>query len=267
MKRVKKTNRLHPGKVGRPPTSALSKDSPVSLSSETSSSESDSDYDSDSSASPPPEKSPLPSTRPTKAADAMRYDTIKAVWFPRNKFVENERILKGLADFWEVVRTIRERWKNDKEDVKKALEAKKISEVSMLKERVEGQLDMMEKVLKAATEFGHPDLLSAYVYPLPFSFPPYLSAHAILVMTACTLVKSSVDRARTNVGLLLIKIKMNAANTRTRTRVLMAMICCFASLGPSSSHAKHDTNTQIPILQSSRIELVNSGHKNWPRYE
>lgn len=172
MKRVKKTNKLHIQKLGRPPTSALNKGSPVSLSSETESSDSESDYDSDSSASPPPEKSPLPAVKPTKAVDLVRYNTIKAVWFPRNKFVENNAILKGLAEFWEVVRTIRERWKNDREAVKKALEAKQESELPLLRERVENQLEMMEVVLKAAAEFGHPDLLSAYVYSPALSLVP-----------------------------------------------------------------------------------------------
>ena len=174
-KRQKKATKLHIQKTGQPLPTASSKGSPVSLSSETESSDdddSDSSYDSDS--SPPPEKSPLPATRPLKAVDAVRYDTIKAVWFPRNKFAENARILKGLADLWEVIRTIRDRWKSDRDAVKKALELKQESELPLLRERVDKQLEMMETVLSAAVEFGHPDLLSAYVFFLrPF---PYLQA-------------------------------------------------------------------------------------------
>ncbi len=165
LKRVKKT-KLHIQRTDRSLQLPTNKGSPVSLSSETESSDDgsdDSDYDSDS--SPPPEKSPLPASRPQKAVEAVRYDTIKAVWSPRNKFAENERILKGLADLWEVVRTIRDRWKSDRDAVKKALEAKQDSELPLLRERVEKQLEMMEAVLTAASEFGHTDLLSAYVYP------------------------------------------------------------------------------------------------------
>lgn len=165
MKRAKKT-KLHGLKPGRSLQTPTSKGSPVSLSSETESSGDDSDSPYESDSSPPPEKSPLPASRPQKAVEAVRYDTIKAVWFPRNKFAENDRILKGLADLWEVVRTIRDRWKTDRDAVKKALESKQDSELPLLRERVDKQLEMMEAVLTAAVEFGHPDLLSAYVSPL-----------------------------------------------------------------------------------------------------
>jgi hypothetical protein len=157
MKRVKKT-RVHTVKPGRPLQTVPSKGSPVELSSESESDDdTDSSYESDS--SPPPEKSPLPAVRPQKAVEAVQYDTMKAVWLPRNKFAENERILKGLSELWEVVRTIRDRWKSDRDAVKKA-----IGELPLLKERVEKQVEMMEAVLSAAIEFGHNDLLSAYVY-------------------------------------------------------------------------------------------------------
>jgi hypothetical protein len=168
MKRAKKT-KAHVPKPGRSLQVLTSKGSPVSLSSETDSSDDDTDSSYDSDSSPPPEKSPLPTSRPQKAVEAVRYDTIKAVWFPRNKFAENIRILKGLADLWEVVRTIRDRWKADRDAVKKAIESKHDSELPLLRERVDKQLEMMEAVLIAAVEFGHPDLLSAYVLPLsPF---------------------------------------------------------------------------------------------------
>ncbi|KIW07837.1 uncharacterized protein PV09_01755 [Verruconis gallopava] len=160
MKRVRKT-KLSTPKPSRPLQSTSGKGSPVSLSSETESSDYDSDSSYDSDASPPPEKSPLPPSRPQKAVEAVRYDTIKAVWLPRNKFAENEKILKGLADLWEVVRTIKDRWKTDRDAVKKALELKQDSELPLLRERVEKQLELMEAVLNAAVEFGHPDLLSA----------------------------------------------------------------------------------------------------------
>lgn len=138
----------------------------MSLSSATDSSdaESDSSYESDS---PEPEASPLPASRPQKAMEIVRYDTIKAVWLPRNKFAENSKILQGMGALWEVTRTIRDRWNQDRDAVKKAVETKKDGELPLLKERVEKQREMMEAVLKASVQYGHPDLLSAYVYPFP----------------------------------------------------------------------------------------------------
>lgn len=181
MKRVKKS-KSHVSKAPRPLQTLTSKGSPVSLSSETESSDDDSDYSSDySDASPPPEKTPLPSTRPQKAVEAVRYDTIKAVWLPRNKFAENDKILKGLADLWEVVRTIRDRWKTDRDAVKKALESKQDNELPLLRERVDKQLEMMEAVLTAAVDFGHHDLLSAYVCPYT---PPVCTSNRLFVSRA-----------------------------------------------------------------------------------
>jgi hypothetical protein len=116
------------------------------------------------------EPSPLPATRPQAPVEAVRYDTIKAVWLPRNVYAQKESIRAGLKDFWEVVKTIRDRWKTDNDAVKQATEAKKHSELPLLKERVDKQREMIEVSLKAAIEHGHPDILRAYV--LPISYPP-----------------------------------------------------------------------------------------------
>ena len=259
-KRAKKT-KLHLQKIGQPMRTPASKDSPVSLSSETESSDDDSDSSYDSDGSPPPEKSPLPATRPQKAVEAVRYDTIKAVWFPRNKYAENQRILKGLADLWEVVRTIRDRWKSDREAVKKALELKQEGELPLLRERVEKQLEMMEAVLSAASEFGHQDLLSAYVFS-PTSLTFHVMQHSTHAFT----------RDAHNSALLLYDLfKLPSFATCTGFTVLAKVLADRMSRTLQDLQSRerfmhsiytksfHDhMNRRTKIYQSLR------GHKNWP---
>ena len=131
-------------------------------------SEDESTYGSSEEETPQP---PIPATRPTSAMDAVRYDTIKSLWYPPIRSASREEIVKSLEDFWEVVRTIRDRWKSDASAVKDAEEAKKVNEIPLLKERVSRQRDMLETALRSALEAGHQDVVEQYVYPiLPISF-------------------------------------------------------------------------------------------------
>jgi hypothetical protein len=146
------------------PTSALSAGSPQSKasldsSSESESSDDDSEYDSSDSEEEEAEPSPLPAARPPQPLEGVRYDAMKAVWLPRNRSAEAQQIRTGLKDFWEVVRTIRDRWKTDNEAVKRAIDTKKDGEVPMLKDRVNNQRNMLEVALRAALEHGHPDII------------------------------------------------------------------------------------------------------------
>lgn len=156
---AKRTKKIHVPKY-RPSVAGQSPASPSSES-ESSDYESDSDYDSE----PEPEKFPLPGDRPQDAIGATRYDSAKAVFLPRNVYVENEALRLGLKNFWNLIKTIRERWNKDSEAVKEAADAKKDSELPMLRDRVKNQKDMMKVALDTAIEFGHQDLIRAYVFP------------------------------------------------------------------------------------------------------
>jgi len=106
---------------------------------------------------------PLPATRPTKALEAVKYDTIKTLWRVPYRSVEGDDIRKGLTEFWEIIRTIRDRWKSDTLTAKAAEDAKKVNEIPLLKERVENQRDLLEAVLGAAVAEGHRDIVEQYV--------------------------------------------------------------------------------------------------------
>ncbi|KAJ9657902.1 hypothetical protein H2201_008011 [Coniosporium apollinis] len=167
-KKPPRKSKITAPKAARPKTAANArsptaiKDESPESSSETSSSDDDSEYESSDDELEITEPSPLPASRPQEPLQAVRYDVIKALWLPRKKAAEAEQIRNALKDFWEVVRTIRDRWKSDTADLKQAEEAKKESEVPRLKSRVKAQRDMIQMALKTAIEHGHPDIIRLF---------------------------------------------------------------------------------------------------------
>ncbi|KAK8255628.1 hypothetical protein HDK77DRAFT_39408 [Phyllosticta capitalensis] len=149
---AEKLMRTKPFGLGSP---ATIKDEATSSSSETESSEEDSDYSSDEE---PPEPSPLPAVRPTEMLQRVRYDTIKALWRPRNLPVSAEDIRIAIRDFWEIVSTIRNRFKGDKQALQDA-EEKKMRDLDQLRDRVKDQRDQFEMAVKCALEHGHPGII------------------------------------------------------------------------------------------------------------
>ena len=101
------------------------------------------------------ETSPLPAKRPDSPKEATEYDTVKALWRGKRKSLNSDTIRKGLGDFWEIVKTIRDRWKTDVTAVTDAEAKNRANELPLLKSRVKDQRDMMEAAFKAALKYGH----------------------------------------------------------------------------------------------------------------
>jgi hypothetical protein len=118
-----------------------------------------SDYDSEYTDDEEDEPSPLPPVRPDEPHGAVRYDIIKATWHPRRSPVGAEKIRNSLRDVWEVLATIQKRWRADSKAVTDAEDQKKTGELPVLKDRVGSQRDLLQSALKAALEYGHPDVL------------------------------------------------------------------------------------------------------------
>lgn len=124
--------------------------------------ESDSDSGSDSDVSLYSDESdddmagaPLPNKRPEESAKgAVEYDTIKALWRNKRKTVDASSIRKGLGDFWEVVKTIRDRWKADTQAVQDAEAKKRVGDLALLKGRVKDQRDLLEVAFRATLKHG-----------------------------------------------------------------------------------------------------------------
>jgi hypothetical protein len=121
----------------------------------TDSSDDDSEYTDDEEDEP----SPLPPARPDEPHGAVRYDIIKATWHPRRSPVGLENIRNSLRDIWEILGTIQKRWRADSKAVTDAEDQKKTGELPVLKDRVSSQRDLLQSALKAALEYGHPDVL------------------------------------------------------------------------------------------------------------
>lgn len=147
-------------KAQRPPTKQWQPMVGVKYEGQSSSEESsDEDDSSEYSEDELAEPSPLPPRRPDSPLDAVKYDTIKALWQSKRFQVDSDMIRTGLKDYWEVVRTIRDRWKTDSTAVTDAEMKKRIGELPLLKSRVKDQRDMIEVAFKAALEYGHPSIL------------------------------------------------------------------------------------------------------------
>lgn len=138
-------------------STAAQSTSPIKYEHDSSSEEDSSDDDDDSSYTSDEdlEGSPLPNKRPDNPKDAVGYDTIKALWRSKRKAVDSETVKKALVDFWDVVKTIRDRWKSDSDALKAAEEKKKAGELPLLESRVKDQREMIESAFKAALKHGH----------------------------------------------------------------------------------------------------------------
>ncbi|KAM0718924.1 hypothetical protein Q7P37_005996 [Cladosporium fusiforme] len=106
---------------------------------------------------------PLPSKRPEDSAKgAVEYDTIKALWRNKRKTIDAASIRKGLGDFWEVVKTIRDRWKTDSKAVEEAEASKVTKDLALLKSRVKDQRDMLEVAFRTALKHGFKSILELF---------------------------------------------------------------------------------------------------------
>lgn len=137
--------------------------------SSTGSSDDDSEYTDDEDEEP----SPLPASRSEEPHEAVRYDTIKATWYPRASPLSSEKIKNSMRDVWEVLNTIQKRWRTDSRAVTEAEEQKKIGELPVLKSRVASQRDLLQSALKAALEHAHPDVLYHLGQIKPFLYLCY----------------------------------------------------------------------------------------------
>lgn len=152
------------GPTRRDATSRLSGTAAAQRQSESSSEEESTESSSESESSDEEVlQAPLPSSRPSAPLQATHYDAVKALWRPSGHLLDNASIRDGISKFWDLVSTIRNRWKSDAEEVKKAKEANKTNDVPLLEERVDKQREMLQIALQAAIEFGHVEIIEKYV--------------------------------------------------------------------------------------------------------
>lgn len=139
-----------------PPTEKIRNENDPTSEEESSSSDADDDstYSSDDE-----NESPLPAKRPEKPKEGTEYDAIKALWRGKRKNLESATIRKGLGEFWDIVKTIRDRWKADAAAFQDAESKNRKNELPLLESRVKDQRDMLETAFKAALKHGHRGIL------------------------------------------------------------------------------------------------------------
>ncbi|OOF94245.1 hypothetical protein ASPCADRAFT_208767, partial [Aspergillus carbonarius ITEM 5010] len=121
-----------------------------------SSSETDSSDDSDLEIQAPEESSPIPATRPNEPEAAAQYDAMKAVWSPRNRRPNADKVKSALVAFKDVVKTVRDAWKESTQAMKVAENKGDNDKAAQLKTDVILQRRLMDVVISTTLDKGHP---------------------------------------------------------------------------------------------------------------
>jgi hypothetical protein len=127
-------------------------------------SDTDTSDESDLEIEPPEEPSPLPTTRPSNPDGAAEYDAMKAVWSPRNRRPNVEKIKNSLVAFKEVVKAVRDEWKTLSQAMKDAENKNETEKAAELKTNVILQRQLMDIVIKTTLDKGHPIIVEKYVH-------------------------------------------------------------------------------------------------------
>ncbi|KKY21566.1 putative c-x8-c-x5-c-x3-h type zinc finger protein [Phaeomoniella chlamydospora] len=93
---------------------------------------------------------PVPQDREQKAT----YDTVQAVWSPRNKGAIIERVRNGIALYGELVKRLRDDWKTQNEALKKAELSN--APTDELKRQVAHGRKILQTVMETTLDKGHP---------------------------------------------------------------------------------------------------------------
>ncbi|KAL4866768.1 hypothetical protein BDV12DRAFT_130597 [Aspergillus spectabilis] len=123
-----------------------------SVSSGSGSDESDSDIE----ILEPEEPSPIPPARPSEPEAAAQYDALRAVWSPRNRRPKVDKVKTALVAFKDVVKTVRDTWKDSAQALKIAENKGETSETAELRKKVALQRRLMDVVVSTTLEKGHP---------------------------------------------------------------------------------------------------------------
>jgi hypothetical protein len=143
-------------------TKTVSKKS-TTLAKKSSASESETSDDSDLEIQFPEEPSPIPATRPSGPEAAVEYDTLQAVWSPRNRRPSADKVKNALVAFKDVVKRVRDAWKESSQAMKMAENKDENDRAAQLKKDVVLQRRLMDVVVSTTLEKGHPAIVEKYV--------------------------------------------------------------------------------------------------------
>lgn len=155
-----------PKKQSQPKTKKPSAASAKKLdgrSSVSSGSESDSSDESDLEIQLPEEPSPIPPTRPSEPVAVAEYDTLRAVWSPRNRRPNVDKVKSALVAFKDVVKAVRDTWKEITQAIKTAENQHDNDKATKLKNDAALQRRLMDVVVSTTLSKGHPMIVEKYV--------------------------------------------------------------------------------------------------------
>lgn len=134
-------------------------------------SEDESEYYSESEEVPEPEEpSPLPANRPADPSKATEFDVIKAVWARKSVGLSSTVIRTALGEYWNIFKTIRDKWKGKTTSLQQAIEKKDQVSIKTYERRVVESRRLLESCISLTLKHGHPDIIEKYVCFLLFFF-------------------------------------------------------------------------------------------------
>ncbi len=107
--------------------------------------------------------SPLPSSRPTDPGKAVEYDATKAVWAAKNKILSADEIRSSLADYWDLMRRLRDQWKSEVTALQQAELRPENATTIQLRDSVNEKRRLIESCIRIALSHGHQDIIQRYV--------------------------------------------------------------------------------------------------------
>ena len=99
--------------------------------------------------------------RPPEPEQAAIWDTYQALWSPRNRPASIEKIRNGISVYGELIKWLRNSWKEANEALKKAENSAESTDV--LRGEVMGWRRIVQTVMKTTLEWGHPSHYKKYV--------------------------------------------------------------------------------------------------------
>ena len=115
-----------------------------------------------------PEQKPAAITiaKPSDERGKLLWEVVDAVWTPRNKPAAPEKIRSAISFIGTAVRNLRDKWKATNDQLKQAElpDSKSKSLTEGLKVIVSSYRETMESLAGRVARFGHPSILSRYVF-------------------------------------------------------------------------------------------------------
>lgn len=207
-----------------------------------SSSESDSSDDSELDIEMPEEPSPIPAVRPQDPEAAAGYDTLKAVWSPRNRRPAVDTIKAALVAFKDVVKSVRDTWKEQSQAMKVAENQSESDKAAELKKSVTLQRRLMEVVVNTTLEKGHPIIVEKYVH-YDF-FPTALAYYHRFHGCRCSEQNESYYHVNLLAQILSLLLRMGIDNGCCLRIYGLHMACALDGYGANS---KSLVNLSIPL--------------------